>query len=864
LEKLARPIIDLFADAAQARPAAMAIDDGVRAYSYGEALERVRALAARIAAQTEPGAAVAGLLPASTDFSIVMLACLAAGRLFVPLDLHYPKAWLADVLASARGAAVVASFEGEAASLVPQDAIRIDLDTLPPAPANYRFTPTGPDTPALLIHTSGSTGRPKGIVNSQRALLRRVQQYADAGRMGVDDRYMPLSSGCTIAGIRERLAALLTGGMLYSIDVQRAGARRVLDCLEATRTSVIYAVPALLRTLIALGTKAPGSLRIVRVGGDAVTWSDVDLFRNWLPEGCRIQLGYSSTEAPILQWFVPSDFPRDGSRIPIGYPLEGGELAILGEDGEPVAAGETGELVVRSPYVALGHWREGALDPSPFPPSPDDPSSRILKTGDLVRLRSDGFLDLIGRKDRQVKIRGIRVEPGELEAVLRMQASLADAAVLPRRLGQSVSLIAYVVRSTDAPADLEAQLKAALKPVLPAHLLPQKIYALDAIPRLPSSKLDMRALEILDRARQADEAANPPEPSQANVQTSVEAKVAATWKRLFGRVYIDRHADFFDLGGDSLIALNMMFALEEELGVELAVTAIFEAPTIASLAALIEESAPRDFSPLVKIKGGEGTPLFIVHGVGGNVMELFAFGRRMSHGGSVYAIQARGVDGRGEPHESIAAMAEDYIGAVRALQPQGRFHLAGYSSGGLVALEMVRRLRARGEDVASLTLLDTQTNSRQWPLAVWLDVLARRLRRHLTDMRTLDARGKLGHTVRAASGLRRRLAWRLGLDNSARPLEARAPVPDALQKVYAGVLTAVAAYRPLRHQGPVTLIVSQLGDPLLADPRRIWPHYVRDLTVHEVPGTHYTMLQGDNAQVLASTLSQVLNAHATA
>ena len=179
------------------------------------------------------------------------------------------------------------------------------------------------------------------------------------------------------------------------------------------------------------------------------------------------------------------------------------------------------------------------FDPAPFPSAKDDPRCRILHTGDLVRLRSDGFLDIIGRKDRQVKIRGIRIEPGEVEAALRAQAGVADAAVLPRRIGKSVSLIGYVVpRSATRRTISPSSLKAALKPLLPAHMQPQRIYAIEAIPRLPSAKLDMKALEILDRARQADEAqaaaTHQAGPDEAPAG-AVEAVVAAIWKRLLGR-----------------------------------------------------------------------------------------------------------------------------------------------------------------------------------------------------------------------------------------------------------------------------------------------------------------------------------------
>ena len=858
-DKLELPVVDLFMEHVRATPDRIALDDGVKALSFARTAQIVRALAARIAEATKPGEAVAAAVPACIDFPIAMLACLAAGRIFVALDLHYPKAWLSQVMAGAGLAAVIGRFDGEAAALVPEAVARIDLNALPADAPGFTFTPAGPDDPAIVIFTSGSTGVPKGIVNSQRAMLRRVEQHVNAGHLNVDDRFMPLSSGCTIAGLRERLSALTLGATLYEIDVQKDGARKILERLEDWAITVIYAVPALLRTLMTLGV-GPSYLHVVRVGGEAVLWSDIDQLHAWLPQECLIQLGYSCSEAPILQWFVGHDFPREGTRIPIGYTLEANELAIVDDDGLPVAPGEVGELVVKSPYVALGLWKNGCCDPAAFPRAEGDPSCRILRTRDLVRLRADGFLDLIGRKDRMVKIRGIRIEPGEVEAVLRKQNGVADAAVLPRYVGKSATLIGYVVAKGASPEHLLSALQAALKITLPAHMRLQRIYAIDAIPRLPSGKLDMKALETTDRGHQADDAAAVKEaPSTAESACGVEAAVAAIWKRLLELPQIYRDADFFDLGGDSLLTLNLMFALEEELGVQLPVTQIFETPTIASLAAAVESGAVHEASPLVLMKPGEGAPLFIVHGVGGNVMELFALGRRIDHAGPVYAVQARGLDGCTEPNRSIAAMAADYLSVIREAFSQGPYHLAGYSSGGLVAYEVAQRLAADGTPAASLTLLDTQTNSRQWPLQVWLEVLGRRTRYHREALARQSWRERASYAGQMVRGLKRQVFWRLGLE-PAPQREATAPVPPVLQKVYETTLEAIAAYCPAQYSLPVTLVASQDGHPRMADARRIWPRYAQQLDIRTAPGTHFSMIAGENAPVTARLISEALRA----
>ncbi|HEY0302563.1 MAG TPA: thioesterase domain-containing protein, partial [Rhizomicrobium sp.] len=536
-----------------------------------------------------------------------------------------------------------------------------------------------------------------------------------------------------------------------------------------------YAVPALLRALMQLGQgRAPASLRVVRVGGDAVLWSDVDALRAWLPENCRIELGYSSTEAPIMQWFVPKDFPQDGAKVPLGHPLAGNALAILDADDRPAAPGEVGELVVRSPYVALGRWSAGRVDAGDFPADPLDPSCRILRTGDLVRLRADGLIDLMGRKDRQLKIRGQRVEPGELEAAIRRFPGISDAAVFPRRVGADWWLIAYVVGDADPAA-----LKARLRDTLPAALQPQRIHLLDRLPRLASAKLDMTGLGALDEAWQRREVVAP----GAAPQGETERAIAAIWRRVLARDEIGRDDDFFDSGGDSLSTLELMFGIEEALGRELPVTMIYEAPTVAALAAAVEQHKAPVFSPLVRIKDGDGVPLFIVHGVGGNVMELFAFGRRIGHAGPVYAIQARGLDGREAPNRSIAAMADDYLAAIRAVFPVGSWHLAGYSSGGLVAFEIAQRLRAGGAAPVSLTLIDSQTSARQWPFVLWAEHVRDRLRYHLLALRTLPARARPAYSAKALARLGAQILWRIGVvPPPIPPLPLR--IPPALQGVF--------------------------------------------------------------------------------
>ncbi len=474
-----------------------------------------------------------------------------------------------------------------------------------------------------------------------------------------------------------------------------------------------------------------------------------------------------------------------------------------------------------------------------------------------MRLRNDGFVELIGRKDRQLKIRGVRVEPAEIEAALRLHPDVSDAAIFPRRTKERLQLIAYVVSRGEGPGDLARRLKEFLQPRLGAHLQPHRILVVDSIPRLPSAKLDLASLAALDEGSARGEHISGSVPANSEARSDLEKQLAEIWCRLLDRPVVGRNEDFFDLGGDSLATLGLMFEIEEALGVALPVTLIYSAPTIARLAQAIEQHAQPEFSPLVLVKEGlGGVPLFLCHGIGGNVMELFALGRQIETDGAVYAIQAKGLDGKSEPNRSVGAMADYYLSAIRKIQPAGPYLLGGYSSGGLVAFEMASRLKSAGEETALLALLDTQTNARQWPTSVWLAILSRRAAHHVQEFRALPFAQKPAYAGRAALSLLNRLLWRLGTtDRDQAPLVTMR-VPEALQNVYDAALAAVAHYRPGRYGGPTALFLATERDPLMAPPERIWRRHARLLETFTMPGNHRTMLAAENVATLAKALSR--------
>jgi acyl-coenzyme A synthetase/AMP-(fatty) acid ligase len=376
----------------------------------------------------------------------------------------------------------------------------------------------------------------KGIVNNQRSLLQRVLQHVQASHANSEDVFLLLSSLCTIAGTREALTALLTGSRLVIIDPEMAGLRAIRKTIHDQGISILYAVPALISAVIDAATTEDDfrSLRIVRLGGDRVLWSDIAAVRRVVSPGCHIQIGYSSTETTGTQWFVPSRFPESSPVAPVGYVLPGIDFAIVDDGDSPVASGEVGELVIRSRYVALGQWHKGRCACGAITVDPGNPELRIFRTGDLIRKREDGLMEVMGRKDRQIKIHGKRVEPAELEATLRCSAEVSDAAVIARRSDEQTCLVAFVAPMPGASPCLLSNLGAAIRAGLPAPLHPARLHLLQSIPRLPSAKLDIQALlEADDKLKNLrDGPSRLPDPGDSSAE--IRAIVERIWGKLLG------------------------------------------------------------------------------------------------------------------------------------------------------------------------------------------------------------------------------------------------------------------------------------------------------------------------------------------
>lgn len=838
-------------------PEALAAVAGEEELTYGELNTRANRLARHLRKRgVGPDVLVGVCLERSAATAVAMLGILKAGGAYVPLDPNYPPARLADMLSETR-APVIVTQRSLRDALPECDAHVVCLDDdaagieaedtadLPEAP--------GPDETAYVIYTSGSMGRPKGVVVPHHAVLRLVVN-ADYVALGPSDVVAQASTTSFDAATFEIWGPLLNGGRFAVIarDVLLSP-RNLTAEIQRQGVTVLFVTTALFNQIADEDPRAFEGLSCLLFGGEASDPSTVAAVLGTAPPERLIHV-YGPTEATTFAtWHLVRDLVDGATTVPIGRPIANTTALILDRYLNPSPVGITGELHIGGPGLARGYLDRPDLTAERFirDPLSDDETARLYKTGDLARYLPDGSIELLGRLDEQVKIRGFRIEPGEIESVLRTQPGVRDAVVLARQCGSGGRrLVAYVV--ADQPSGTcEKDLRAALGKCLPVYMIPSAFVTLDRLPLTANGKVDRRALP------EPDGAAGEDRPVGAAPSNPLERELADIWQDVLEIPRVGVDEDFFDdLGGHSLLAVRLFARIARELGRELPIAALFEAPTIQKLAALLRNEGWREMElPAVALGGeGAGRPFFCVSPM--DAFGLLPLARRLASDRPLYCLHPLGSVDREAPQIDVPVLAADYIRQVRSIQAEGPYLVGGHSIGGVIAFEMARQLQQQGQTVALLALFDTWFPWHGWAARI-NHLLRWRLFRHARTLRRLRPAQRLRHILSTfhVPGVRKLDPGLLGKRTGPRT-DSDLPWWGPFEAAYYG---AMARYTPEAYIGRPMLFLCARESRELVDRRRMWRKAASGgVEVHHVPGNHRGMMQAPHVQAVADVLRRRL------
>ena len=840
--------------------------------THGQLAARVSGWAADIAhrasddAQVAP-AAVAVLAAHDVGLMEALLAVMTAGHPVLVLDPTAPSALNTTLLEDAGASLVLADAEHleQAAELGGRRQI-IELEALDPEAAEVPVV--DPGAPAMYAYTSGSSGQAKAAVVPHRQLLQMVRGATETLAVAPDDRLPMLFPLSLAVASYPALLPLLNGASLTTFDVRGQGFGDLPTWLVEEQVTVAYLAPTVVRFLEDVaGGHDYESLRLIVLGGERVDHGVVELTRSLFGRDLLIANGYGTTETGVLSFWFAEDVGHAEETVPAGYPIDGMELRVVGDGGRPVPAGRIGELEVISDYLFAGYRGAPDLDRQVLRRD-EDGKRAVYRTGDLARVDDRGVLTLAGRTDEQIKVRGRRVVLGEVEELLLALPGIGDAAVVADfDTHGHAAVAAHVVPADPADSLTPDAIRQALREQAPVQMLPAFITLHDALPLLPNGKIDRRSLTG-DRGRRPDLSTAYIEPSE-----ELEEQVVRLWEDLLGVRPIGVEDDFFDLGGDSLLASRMLIELEARLGHRIAMAALIDGASPRSLARTIADDGSRSLTDSVVVQVQAGDPrrpvLYLAHDLHGSAFRFRHLAAALSPDQPVMGFESPALTGAPFPFETIEALAERYVDDLVAHQPSGPYFLGGYSFGGILAFEMARILRRRGEEVPLLAVVDIgpgyrgiDYDRRRPPRGPWLDlpepappgagsaVRARHFVRALAQ-----SPRDIGSYLVYSSRLRRRLlpiAWRRQIRR-----EGRVPPRHRLWYAYQMHWDLVGpSWSGAPYDGMINLFWSESTEA--TDDTMGWAATGADVAVHRIDVDHERVMDTEQVQVLAKALGPVL------
>jgi amino acid adenylation domain-containing protein len=835
-----------------------------RELTYGQLEERANRLAHYLIDQKiGPESVVAVVMEPSPEWVIAILALWKIGAVYLPLAASHPRKRLMYQLADSKAALVLTHdhLQGNFSGFSPVLTTEALESILATSPQHAPQQQIQAGQPAYIIYTSGSTGTPKGVLVNHLSTYAHIDGLKGVYKLRSDDNVLQFSSPTFDASLEQILVTLAAGACLILLDSQLKAPRDLLDTLIAEEIHVAEFPPAYLRELLpALTPYALRTIRLLVSGGDVLTATLAREIMQYLPADAKFLNFYGPTEATMAAtvYPVPGNLqPYDSwLSLPIGKPLPNTRITILDKNQQLLPIGMAGELCIAGERLAQGYLNREDLTTEQFVEMELMGSlERVYKTGDRARWLADGTIEFLGRLDRQVQLRGYRIELAEIEQTLQHHPDVRDVVVIKNSEHQE-SLTAIV--ATDQPSTMNAGvLYAWLKDYLPGYMIPATFSVMEAIPRTAEGKLDRPALTVESDSCPVAENDMPRDP--------LELDLWSMWRNILNLQHIGRNDNFFHIGGNSLSVIQVMVEVKNKYHLDLPLSLLLQTPTIAILADFLR-SAPSLGTPACVVtlnREGNGPPIVLIPGQGGNILDLYELSACLNKEFPCYGLQHPWDSSESTHNDSIEELASYYVHELEASISLPGCILVGHSFGGYVAYEMARILQQRQRPAQSLLLLDVVAPKGAAG----------------ADNRSLTAHEVLDLTIKCLMGSRdnalgNELKRRKQGDNAeAKALaylqkEGRLPDSLSIDRFRYCVQTIVqrgAAFANYQPASPIDTDIILYRAQETDKPQGVkqegwdWAGFTSGSFVRlEVPGDHFTMIKGGNASALAEAIQNYL------
>ncbi|HBT0289531.1 TPA: enterobactin non-ribosomal peptide synthetase EntF [Klebsiella pneumoniae] len=833
----------LVADQARKTPDAPALADARWQFSYREMRQQVVALAQLLRQRgVKPGDSVAVALPRSVFLTLALHGIVEAGAAWLPLDTGYPDDRLRMMLEDARPSLLIAT-EDQLARFSDIPGLESLCYQQPLAAGDDApLAVSKPDHTAYIIFTSGSTGRPKGVMVGQTAIVNRLLWMQDRYPLSADDVVAQKTPCSFDVSVWEFWWPFIAGAQLVMAEPEAHRDPQAMQQFFARYgVTTTHFVPSMLAAFVASldadSVAACRTLRRVFCSGEALP---TELCREWERlTGAPLHNLYGPTEAAVDVSWYPACGPElaavTGSSVPIGWPVWNTGLRILDAAMRPVPPGVAGDLYLTGIQLAQGYLGRPDLTASRFIADPFAPGERMYRTGDVARWLANGAVEYLGRSDDQLKIRGQRIELGEIDRVMSALPDVAQAVSHACVFNQAAAtggdarqLVGYLVSDSGLPLDTAA-LKARLAEQLPPHMVPVVLMQLAELPLSANGKLDRKALPLPTLG--GERSGRPPEPG-------METLVAAAFSQLLGCEVNDIDADFFALGGHSLLAMRLAAQLSRQLARQVTPGQVMVASTVGKLSALLaadlsDEQAQRlGLDTLLPLRESDGPTLFCFHPASGFAWQFSVLARYLSPRWSITGIQSPRPQGPMASAASLDEVCEHHLRTLLAQQPHGPYYLFGYSLGGTLAQGIAARLRQRGEAVAFLGLLDT------WPPETqnWAEKEANGLDPEVLAEIDREREAFLAAQQGQASG----------------------ELFSAIEGNYADAVRLLTTAHSAKFDGKATLFVAEKTRQEGMDPQVVWGPWVGELEVFSQNCAHVDIISPQAFEAIGPVVREIL------